>query len=68
MSKLTKEQNALLKELSSFGGRMTVSDTYAPAKRLVALGYATMEQMRFGGTLFTITPAGRAALEQSDEA
>lgn len=60
--KLTKAQTELLNNLESFDGSMTVSDTYQPARKLVELGYAQMQTMRFGGHLLTLTDAGRQAL------
>lgn len=38
-------------------------DTYKPTRKLVELGLATRTPAKFGNAKFTITPAGRAALE-----
>jgi hypothetical protein len=58
--KLTSPQRALLDEIKY--ERQHVSDTYAPAKKLVALGYAEFLYGKYG-TILQITPAGRTALE-----
>ena len=66
MSKLTKAQAELLREADVMAG-ITVADTYRPALALVAKGLATMQELKFGGTMLLPTPAGRAALANGDE-
>lgn len=59
MGKLTKPQ---LKFLADLGEQPAyAAEGYAPANRLVALGYA--ERRGHWNTLVSITKAGRAALE-----
>lgn len=52
MRDLTKPQRELLASLPT-----TCSESYAPAKRLVALGLAVWEEGRFGSTRLVPAPA-----------
>jgi len=67
MAKLTKAQMGFLSLLME--RPCTADPAYRPAIRLTELGYATRERYRgrLGGFfwVFTITPAGRAALEEA---
>jgi hypothetical protein len=58
--KLTAKQRELLYDIEI--GSCAVSQTYEPAKKLVALGLAEWKQGKFSDFL-QITPAGRTALE-----
>ena len=62
MTRLTKPQAALLSDLAE-QSPLAVSDTWPPAKRLVALGYAKWVDGKYSKALY-ITPAGRAALKE----
>lgn len=61
-SKLTKPQLELLRETV---GCCAVSETYAPANKLVLLGLAEWTHGDYGSTYLNITDAGRAALTES---
>mgnify|MGYP001589796612 CR=1 FL=1 len=60
----TKARFELLAELHEKRSS-TVSDTYPPARWLVAEGFATIEEGNFGSTTFSITGAGDVAYEQA---
>lgn len=65
MAKLTEAQRRVLADLEArgeYGERMSVD--YAPAAKLRILGFANMEDESFGAAFFTITEAGRRALEE----
>lgn len=62
-TKLTRPQWFLLADIAN--GPEAVSDTYAPAKKLIALGYAELVQVKYGAIL-RITDAGRLALRQAE--
>lgn len=64
--KLTGPQRSLLKEIVEDGPR-TVSDSYAPANKLVLAGLATWRHARYGGGTLEATEAGHA-LVSNDEA
>jgi hypothetical protein len=57
--KLTKAQHAMLLEIRDMAQH--VSDSYVPAKKLVALQLAEWRDVKFGRVL-EITPAGLSAL------
>lgn len=59
-AKLTKAQQELLLDLAETG-RLGSCATYAPQRRLVALGYAEIHEGAYADSLL-ITPAGRQAL------
>lgn len=63
MGKLTKAQAQLLADICHHV--QYVAENYAPAKKLVALGYAEWRELRYGTTLDP-TPAGRSALKGPD--
>jgi hypothetical protein len=64
--KLSAAQRALLSSLRI--GRRYVAEHYRPLQILLRLGFAKPSKGFFGQTLYDITPAGRAALEESDGA
>ena len=53
MGELTKPQIALLMDIAN--GERPISETYAPAKKLVAIGYAEWIERRWSADL-RITP------------
>ena len=61
-AKLTKAQRELLLDLAETG-RLGSCATYAPQRRLVALGYAEIHEGAYADSLL-ITDAGRTALSQ----
>lgn len=58
ISKLSKPQYYLLVDVSE--GKGNVSTTYAPAKKLVALGLCTWNHGKFGSSKLELTDAGRS--------
>jgi hypothetical protein len=67
MKKLTKPQAELLAEIIA-NPRMSVTDAYPPTVRLIRDALITVEQGRFGGTMATVTEAGREALAKATKA
>ncbi|KRE08147.1 hypothetical protein ASE61_00585 [Bosea sp. Root670] len=65
MGKLTKARREMLQDL--LDGPKSGADHYPPNKWALANGYVTASPAKYSGTIFTITPAGRAALEPRDE-
>lgn len=63
MIKLTKVQEKLLFELFDCGS-MSISDTYAPAKKLVDIGYATFKYGRYGTCYIHISQLGIERLQK----
>jgi hypothetical protein len=61
-AKLTKPQLRMLADLALRGD--TVNESYAPAIRLIELGYAEKTHNAFGSMNIYITDAGRAALRK----
>lgn len=64
-AELTKAQQLLLQDLQRIN--RACSESYSPAKRLVALGYATWIEGKYGDTKLSITSSGRSALARATE-
>ena len=66
MIKLTKPQQALLKTAgNNEDGRLYCIDSYPPAKKLIALGFAKVVKGRFDDST-VITDAGVEWLDKND--
>jgi hypothetical protein len=61
--KLTLPQAELLLDVFEKGGPRECSDSYLPAKKLVALGLCYWVHRRFGSSSLVLTDAGRAEVE-----
>jgi len=71
VGKLTKAQHDMLHIMSDWGdGRpfRIAHVTYAPLRRLIRKRFVEKLKGRQGFAVFRITPAGRAALQQQEEA
>lgn len=64
---LTEAQRRELDDLAGREGAQHYDDAYRPIKRLLELGYVERKPARFGGNLYTITPAGRAVLTAEED-
>lgn len=65
MAKLTKPQMEFLGVLAMTDRAVSLS--YKPARKLVELKLATVRDGRYGGTILSITDAGRDALAEKDQ-
>jgi hypothetical protein len=63
--KLTKAQLRELSDMAERDYRSHYDPTYKPIIRLLELGFVESEPSRFGGKTYSITPAGRSALENA---
>lgn len=65
--KLTKAQRAMLEELGQRVGRMHCDPAYKPIAKLHELGLVDRKDHSMSAPSYGLTPAGRLALEKTDD-